>query len=250
MKIDKLIKEKFFFNKNNPFKFIYYFINKIKSLFAYKKSYSQGSMDLILSQIFKKKINGFYVDVGCQHPIKNNNTYLLYKRGWRGVNIDLDTVNIDLFNFFRPNDNNINAAISNKIEVKELFYYHQKSPINTLDQNISSKQNAKIEKKVKIQTNTLSNILDKIIIKKIDVLSIDVEGYELKVLKGLNFEKYRPDVIIVEYLDPDVKKWEIPYNNIANVMRSEIYNFLVVKNYNFVNWVNGDLIFINSSFKN
>ena len=42
MKIDKLIKEKFFFNKNNPFKFIYYFINKIKSLFAYKKSYSQG----------------------------------------------------------------------------------------------------------------------------------------------------------------------------------------------------------------
>ncbi len=250
MKIDKLIKEKFFFNKNNPFKFIYYFINKIKSLFAYKKSYSQGSIDLILSQIFKKKINGFYVDVGCQHPIKNNNTYLLYKRGWRGVNIDLDTVNIDLFNFFRPNDNNINAAISNKIEVKELFYYHQKSPINTLDQNISSKQNAKIEKKVKIQTNTLSNILDKIIIKKIDVLSIDVEGYELKVLKGLNFEKYRPDVIIVEYLDPDANKWEIPYNNIANVMRSEIYNFLVVKNYNFVNWVNGDLIFINSSFKN
>ena len=250
MKIDKLIKEKFFFNKNNPFKFIYYFINKIKSLFAYKKSYSQGSMDLILSQIFKKKINGFYVDVGCQHPIKNNNTYLLYKRGWRGVNIDLDTVNIDLFNFFRPNDNNINAAISNKIEVKELFYYHQKSPINTLDQNISSKQNAKIEKKVKIQTNTLSNILDKIIIKKIDVLSIDVEGYELKVLKGLNFEKYRPDVIIVEYLDPDVKKWEIPYNNITNVMKSEIYNFLVDKNYNFVNWVNGDLIFINSSFKN
>ena len=89
-----------------------------------------------------------------------------------------------------------------------------------------------------------------IIIKKIDVLSIDVEGYELKVLKGLNFEKYRPDVIIVEYLDPDANKWEIPYNNIANVMRSEIYNFLVFKNYNFVNWVNGDLIFINSSFKN
>ena len=136
-------------------------------------------MDLILNHIFKDKIDGFYIDVGCQHPIKNNNTYLLFKKGWTGINIDLDNVNIDLFNFFRPKDNNINSAISNKVEKVKLFYYHQKSPINTLDEKISLKQQAKIEKKIDIQTNTLENILDNYSIKAIDLLTIDVEGFEL-----------------------------------------------------------------------
>ena len=245
----KTIKEKFFFNKRSPFRYFYFFINKIISKFAYKKSFSQGSMDLILEHIFKNKNNGFYIDVGCQHPIKNNNTYLLYKRGWSGINIDLDSVNIELFNFFRKNDNNVKSAVSDKIESAKLFYYHQKSPINTLDKNISLKQNAKIEKEIDIQTNTLTNILDNYSIKKIDLLTIDVEGFELKVLKGLNFNKYNPGVIIVEFLDLGANKWEIPYNNLENVLKSEIYNYLIDKDYKLVNWVNGDLVFIKTNFK-
>ncbi len=244
----KFLKEKIFFNKKSPLKYIYFFINKIISIFAYKKSYSQGSMDLILNHIFKNKIDGFYIDVGCQHPIKNNNTYLLFKKGWTGINIDLDNVNIDLFNFFRPKDNNINSAISNKVEKVKLFYYHQKSPINTLDEKISLKQQAKIEKKIDIQTNTLENILDNYSIKTIDLLTIDVEGFELKVLNGLNFDKYKPSVIIVEFLDLEAKKWEIPYNNLDNVLKSEIYRFLINKNYKLVNWVNGDLVFIKKNY--
>ena len=245
----KILKEKVFFTKRSPFKYIYYFFNKITSLFSYKKSFSQGSMDLILEHIFKDKNNGFYVDVGCQHPIKNNNTYLLYKKGWAGVNIDLDRINIDLFNFFRPNDKNINLAVSNKIESAKLFYYHQKSPINTLDEKVSLKQNAKIEKEINIQTNTLENILDNYSIKEIDLLTIDVEGFELKVLEGLNFDKYKPSVIIVEFLDLKAIKWEIPYNSLDNVLKSEIYNFLIYKNYELVNWVNGDLVFIQNNFR-
>ena len=244
----KFIKEKIFFNKKSPLKYIYFFINKIISIFTYKKSYSQGSMDLILNHIFKNKIDGFYIDVGCQHPIKNNNTYLLFKKGWTGVNIDLDNVNIDLFNFFRPKDNNINSAVSNKVEKVKLFYYHQKSPINTLDEKISLKQQAKIEKIIDIQTNTLENILDNYSIKTIDLLTIDVEGFELKVLNGLNFDKYKPSVIIVEFLDLEANKWEIPYNNLDNVLKSEIYSFLINKNYKLVNWVNGDLVFIQKNF--
>ena len=246
----KSIKEKIFFNKKNPLKYIYFFINKIISTFSYKKSYSQGSMDLILNHIFKDQTDGFYIDVGCQHPIKNNNTYLLFKKGWKGVNIDLDNVNIDLFNFFRPNDINVNSAVSNNVEKVKLFYYHQKSAINTLDEKISLKQKAKIKKKIDIQTNTLENILDNYSINKIDLLTIDVEGFELKVLKGLNFDKYKPCVIIVEFLDLEANKWEIPYNNLDNVLKSEIYSFLINKNYKLVNWVNGDLVFIQKSFRN
>ena len=244
----KYIKEKIFFSKKSPLKYIYFFVNKIISIFTYKKSYSQGSMDLILNHIFKNKNDGFYIDVGCQHPIKNNNTYLLFKKGWKGVNIDLDSVNIDLFNFFRPKDKNINSAVSNNVETVKLFYYHQKSPINTLDENISLRQQAKIEKKIDIQTNTLENILDNYSINKIDLLTIDVEGFELKVLKGLNFDKYKPCVIVVEFLDLESNKWEIPYNNLDNVLKSELYSFLINKNYKLVNWVNGDLVFFQKNF--
>ena len=249
IKIDKKLKEFLLSRDKSLFKYIYLILNKFVSIFSYKKSYSQGSMDLILSIIFKNKLNGIYIDVGCQHPIKNNNTYLLFRKGWKGVNIDLDKANIDLFKFNRPLDYNFNEAVSDKIENLDLFYYHQKSPINTLDKNVSDKQNSKIEKIIKIQTNTLSNVLDKTSINNIDILSIDVEGFELKVLKGLDFNKYIPKVIIVEFLDLDAKKWEIQYNNFDKIINSDLYQFIISKDYKFVNWVNGDLIFILKDFK-
>ena len=52
-----------------------------KKLFSGKKSFSFGGCDLLINYIFKSKNNGFYLDVGCQHPISNNNTYLLHKKG-------------------------------------------------------------------------------------------------------------------------------------------------------------------------
>tara|TARA_X000001036_G_scaffold439799_1_gene492385 strand:+ start:1600 stop:2349 length:750 start_codon:yes stop_codon:yes gene_type:complete len=245
IKIDKLIKERIFSKKNVFLKYIYFFLNKIFSTFKYRKSFSQGSMDLILQHIFKDKKNGIYVDVGCQHPIKNNNTYLLFKRGWHGINIDLDKTNIELFNFNRPNDFNFNEAISDKVEELDLYFFHQKSPINTLDVNVSNKQESKIEKKFKIKTNTLTNILERTPIKNIDVLTIDIEGFELKALKGLNFDKFRPNIIIAEFLDLKAHKWEIPYNNFENIYNSDLYKFVISKNYKLVNWVNGDLVFAN-----
>ena len=101
----------------------------------------------------------------------------------------------------------------------------------------------------KVRTTTLNNILEKTNINRVDLLTIDVEGNELKVLKGLNFDKFLPKLIIVEYLDINSQKWEIPYNNIENIMKSEIYNFIISKNYKFVNWVNGDLVFVSKKFK-
>ena len=67
--------------------------------------------DLNIINYFKDKKNGFYVDVGCFHPLDRNNTYLLYKKKWRGINIDVSKFSIDLFNFLRPEDINVNIAI-------------------------------------------------------------------------------------------------------------------------------------------
>ena len=132
-----------------------------------------------------------------------------------------------------------------------MFFFHKKSPINTIDKKTSQFQKAKISSIKKIKTNTLNNIIksSKYSNKKIDLLSIDVEGHELPVLEGLDFNKYSPNVIVVEYLDLNVSKLEIKNLNIENVINSEIYRFLTLKKYILVNSIYSDLIFIKSDFR-
>ena len=173
--------------------------------------------DIFIVEYFRKKNNGFYIDVGCYHPIHRNNTYLLHKKGWSGINIDIHQFSIDLFNYLRPDDVNLNCAISNKNEVTEMFYQKELSQISTIE-----KQQAKIAfqgniKKSKIQSLTLDALLEKINFtdKKLDLLDIDVEGADLKVLKGFNIEKFKPELICVEINEKDIKNSEI-YKYLSN----------------------------------
>ena len=225
-------------------------ISILKRKILYKKiSYSYGGVDLLVDYIFKNKKKGLYVDVGAQHPVSNNNTYLLYKRGWRGINIDLDIENIKLHNLARQNDLNLCEAISSKSKEIDLFFYHDKSPINTVEKIVADTKKQKIKEIKKVKTKTLNQILDINKIEHINYLNIDVEGHELHVLKGLDLIKYKPDVISVEYLDLTMKKLEFKNNNIDNVLNSKLYTHMVQNNYSLVNWSHADLIFINNNFK-
>ncbi len=222
-----------------------------KILFFKKVYYSFSGVDVIIENIFRNKNNGFYIDVGCQHPIKNNNTYHLHKKGWLGINIDLDIDNINLFNAARPKDHNIHVAVSSQIGEADLFFYHKKSPINTIDKKTSDYQKAHVSDIKKIKTDTLNNIINnsKYNNKKFNLLSIDVEGHELEVLKGLDFIKYKPDVIVVEFLDLSTKKLEVKNLNIENLFKTELFKYLTSKNYILVNCIYSDLIFINKDFR-
>ena len=55
-------------------------------------SFSQEGEDLLIDRMFDGQSVGFYVDVGAHHPTRFSNTYLLYLRGWRGINIDATQV--------------------------------------------------------------------------------------------------------------------------------------------------------------
>ena len=225
--------------------------NFYKKIILQDKYYSFSGVDIVLKKIFYQQEKGFYIDVGCQNPIKNNNTYLLYKKGWEGINIDLDKDNINLFNSARPKDSNFNKAISSEIKNVELYFYHKKSPINTIDKKTSDFQKAKVTSIKKINTDTLDNIIlnSKYKNHTFDLLSIDVEGHELDVLKGFDLDKYSPKVIVVEYLDLNVSKLEIKNLSIENVLNSEIYKYLISKNYILVNSIYCDLVFVNKSFR-
>ena len=222
-----------------------------KRKLKYKKnSYSFNSVDLIIDYIFKDKKNGFYLDVGAQHPVSNNNTYLLFKRGWKGINIDLDKKNIELFQTIRPEDINLNFALSDSEKEVDLFFYHEASPINTLSEKVSSFQKAKVNKVKKINTKMLNNVLEDLNFRNhIDYMNLDVEGHEIQVLSGFNISKYKPSVVSVEYLDIKIKKLEFKNNDINNLLNSNLYKYFIQNNYYFVNWLHGDLIFVHKSFR-
>ena len=230
-------------------------INKYLSILnrkiKYKKiSYSLNAVDLIVDYIFKDKSKGNYIDIGAQHPISNNNTYLLFRRGWKGINIDLDKKSIDLFNISRPNDINLNYAISDKEEETDLYFYHESSPINTLNKEVQKYQKANVKEIKKVNTFTLNFILEKINFKEeIDYMNIDVEEKEKKVLAGFDLKKYKPNVVSIEYLDLKMKKLEFKNNNIQNLINSNLYKYFINNDYYFINWLHGDLIFVHKDFR-
>ena len=218
-----------------------------KKIYSHKKSYSFGGCDLLIDYIFKLKKKGFYLDVGCQHPVSNNNTYLLNRRGWNGINIDLDPKNIRLFNLDRPNDINICKCISSDNSNKDLFFFHPGSPINSLEKKMVKDKSNLILKKIK--TYTLNSVLENYNIQGIDYFNLDVEGHEIEVLKNFDIKFYKPKVVSVEFIDDQMKKLEFKNNDIDRVLGSDIYKYFSSNDYYFVNWSHADLIFVHKNFR-
>lgn len=166
-------------------------------------SYSQQAEDLAIQRYFEDKQNGFFIDIGAFHPIKYSNTYLFYKKGWNGINIEPNPENIELFKVIRPNDLTLNIGISDQPQ-KLTYYQFNVSALNTFDEmhanQWAKKEGFSIKKTLEIETFPLKEILQKHLKKEqiIDFMTIDVEAYDLKVLKSNDWENYRPTLLLVE----------------------------------------------------
>jgi len=226
------------------------FIKKIYYDRYTKKSYSISNVDLVIDRMFASLNNGIYVDVGCNHPIKFNNTYLLYKRGWSGINIDFDSKSIKEFKKYRPRDYNVKKIVSNDEEMKDIYIYHERSAINTLSKDLVDYRKNKPKKILKARSTTLGRIINESPFKekKINLLSIDIENHEFEVLKNFDFDKYKIDAIVTEWTDITQKRLEIYNQSIERIQESKIYNLFVKNNYKLINWINSDLIFVRKNF--
>ncbi|MEO6734100.1 MAG: FkbM family methyltransferase [Ferruginibacter sp.] len=191
-----------------------------------KQYFSQTGEDIIIQFLIEKQ-RGFYVDVGCNHPISFSNTFELYKSGWVGLNIDANPELIKKFKI-RPRDISVCAAVSD--EVKEMvFYEFEQSEVSTLETTVLDnwKKNWNYKNSRKVITKTLTQILEENSVQtEIDFLSIDVEGHDLQVLKSLDFAKYKPRLILIEIHNFDV----------SNYQTNEIVHFLDVKGYDLVSF--------------
>ena len=224
-------------------------INYLKKIYYEKyskKSYSLSNVDLVIERIFKNKKKGIFIDVGCNHPIKYNNTYLLYKKGWTGINIDLDQESINQFNELRTRDVNIKTLVTSfDNEEKDLYFYHNRSAINTISKELAESRNNNYKEIKKIKGKSLNSIIENSKFKnsKIDFMSIDIENYEFEALKNFNFNKYNIDIIVTEITDTNIKELETYNLTLENITKTNLYKLLINNNYKMINWVNADLIF-------
>jgi FkbM family methyltransferase len=214
------------------------FYNKFINRY-YQKSYAQEGEDLILYRMIYGKIEkGFYVDVGAHHPKRFSNTYFFYKQGWRGINIEPMPGSKRNFDKVRPRDINLEIPI-NSTEEKLTYYIFNDPALNGFSKDVSQLRNQspdyKIIRTVDMKTKTLSSVLNEHLSggQRINLLSIDVEGLDLEVLKSNDWRTYKPDFIMVE--DKEF--------NITQSEESTIFSFLQQMNYQLVAKTLSTLIF-------
>ena len=220
--------------------FVKNFLRRLESFLTWDPwinySYSQEGEDMILKRIFENKI-GFYIDVGAHHPKRFSNTYLLYRKGWKGINIDALPGSMKLFNKMRPRDINLEIGVAEVEDVLNYYVFNEPA-LNTFSEKLSNEITNKfknqyfIKKVIKVKVNRLDKILDKYLHNnKIDLLNIDVEGLDYDVLKSNNWYKYRPKFVLVEILDSSIH--ELDNHSIVKFMRIKDY-FIYAKQANTI----------------
>jgi FkbM family methyltransferase len=187
--------------------------------------YSQEGEDMILRRALNKRKHGFYVDVGAHHPFRFSNTYMLYKKGWRGINIDAMPGSMRLFDRYRPRDINLETAVA-ETPGKLIFYLFADPAVNTCDEQQaqeSLRQGVPLVEKKQLRSRRLEDILDQHLpaATPIDVMSVDVEGLDLQVLKSNDWTRYRPRLLLVERLD-------LPF---PDLLEDELYLYLKEQQY-------------------
>lgn len=191
------------------------------------RSWSQEGEDRILNRIFEQQEFGFYIDIGAHHPRRFSNTYLLYRRGWRGINIDAMPGSMRAFNKIRPRDINLEIAIADR--QTELDYYIFNEPaLNGFSRDLSQERHAAasgyvIEDVIKVEVLQLHEVLHQHLpaCQSIDFMSVDVEGLDFQVLKSNDWNRYRPTYVLVEVLE----------SSLHEIEKSEIGRFMRVTGY-------------------
>jgi FkbM family methyltransferase len=186
-------------------------------------SYAQCGEDLIMSWLLTKTPlelkKPSYLDIGTHDPILSNNTYTFYVEGGRGVLIEPNPALADRIKSERPEDKLLSVGVGID-DTPELDYYmFNDSQLNTFSKEDKDRvlkvDRVKLEKTIKVPLITINRVIAEHMGGKApDALSIDIEGWDLKVLQTLDFAKYRPKVICTETIitttfdhDPEIPKF-------------------------------------------
>ncbi|MDW3211325.1 MAG: FkbM family methyltransferase [Reichenbachiella sp.] len=222
------------------YRLVVIFISSIVRLLlgrSLKYSFGFSGEDRILEGIYKPVIDrpGYYVDVGCNHPVFLSNTYGLYRKGWRGLCIDANEDLIKKHRKYRPKDLAICALVSNEEKERE-FYKVSNDGLSTTEKgNLAEQEIQRLGYQTETHhSKTLTSILrDAGAPEHIDILSIDVEEHDFQVLQSLDFNAFKPKVIVIEDETFDV----------YDARDHRIVDFLIARGYDLEGYVLKNLYF-------
>jgi len=200
-----------------------------------KRSFAQSGEDIIADIELGKKKKGIYIDVGAFHPKVFSNTYLFYKRGWSGVVIEPRPEAREEFAKVRPRDKFVGMGVAGKKDVREFMQFID-GATSTFSKIQASKNikeaGRKMKRKINVAVMSLADILasNGMEGKQIDLLSVDVEGMDLEVLRSNDWKKWRPKIVIVEDLEFDFEK----EGKIVKYLRSLGYRLVAKTPYSLI----------------
>lgn len=213
---------------------------------SYVPSFSCAGEDMVLRHLVgSDRMDGFFVDVGAYHPETFSNTHFFYLNGWRGINIEARPGSRELFQAQRPRDINLEVGISS--EPGQMTYYHigDDSPMNSFSREFLEEigMMGEVQREISVPVLPLADVLSKHLPpgQEIDFMNVDVEGFDLLVLKSNDWTVFRPKFVVVEGLQVDGGEPEV-----VSFMKACNYD-LVAQNVIILDKLNGYFFFDRTS---
>ncbi len=160
------------------------------------ESYSQFGEDVQIWECFGRKRDGFFVEVGANHPTRLSQTWLLEQQGWRGILIEPLAACCSLLRAQRPNSRVCEMAVGAP-EQRGHAEFIIAAEDNALS-GLRPRTRPHAFSQTLVEVRTLDEILSRAGNPHVDLLSIDVEGTELDVLRGFDLRCHRPEILLVE----------------------------------------------------
>jgi FkbM family methyltransferase len=167
-------------------------------------SYAQNMEDYHLELVFAGEDGGSYVDVGAGHPVADNVSFHFYLKGWRGLVVEPQDALVRLYAHVRPRDDAVSCLAGSAADEVDFYVVDKLHGFSsTVRANAQgARQFGASYHTVRKPVRPLSALIDAAGLASIDFLKVDVEGAEGEVLAGLNLDRHRPRVLLIEAVQP------------------------------------------------